>query len=124
MEKEPEQKVDNWRNNDGTFKAGHPHSKGFGRPNGAQDFRTKYFKFIEKIAEMEKVTPEDIENSLFEVGLRSAQKGDFKFWESLQDRVYGKAVQRTEIDSPEGSGINIVIKGHGDKGSDSTREAT
>lgn len=79
------------RNPDGTIKSGTLNPNG--RPVGALSFATKWDRFIEKVAEQNDMTPEEIDEQLFAVGFKKAKEGDFQFYKDLHDRKYGKAVQ-------------------------------
>ena len=92
----PTELVQNWRNPDGTLKKGHP-DLGAGRPKGSEDFKTKWFKFIDKVAEANGTTSEDIEHEIFKTGLKKVRSGDFNFYKYTHDRLYGKATQVVDI---------------------------
>jgi len=70
-------------------------NRGGGRPKGSENFKTKMFKAMEKIAEMngEDVTVDDIEEQLLLVGYKKAKEGDYQFYRDLFDRIYGKPQQ-------------------------------
>jgi hypothetical protein len=74
-----------------------------GRPSGALNFATKFRAFVEKVAENNEMTPEEIEEQLLAVGYKNAKAGNYNFWKDIHDRVYGK---------PEGS---LDIKSGGEK---------
>lgn len=67
-----------------------------GRPKGAIGFRTKWLQFIEKVAEENKVTPDEVERKLFAVAYKQMTEGNVKYWKDIQDRVYGMATQKIE----------------------------
>lgn len=84
------------RNPDGTIKKGtilNPN----GRPQGSLDFKTKFFKAINKIATQNNMTAEEVEEQLILVGYRKAKDGDYSFYKDIFDRVYGKALQKSDI---------------------------
>jgi len=81
---------------------GRPFPKGVsGNPNGkrvgTQSFSTKWKKFIEKVAERNKLTVDEIEEQLLAEGFRRAKSGEFNFWSNILDRLYGKPLQSTEL---------------------------
>ena len=85
------------RNPDGTIKPGsvlNPKGRGKGTPN----FSTKFFKAIDKIAQQNNMTAEEIEEQLLLVGYKKAKDGDYRFYQDIFDRVYGKPKQVQEID--------------------------
>jgi hypothetical protein len=67
-----------------------------GRPKGTENFSTKFRRFIEKIAENNKITPEEVEEQLLAIGYKEAKAGNYSFWRDLHDRVYGKPIQPME----------------------------
>jgi hypothetical protein len=73
-----------------------------GRPLGALNFATKFRAFIEKVAENNEMTADEIEQQLLAIGYKRAKEGDYQFWRDLHDRVYGKplmSIEHTEIDA-------------------------
>lgn len=72
-----------------------------GRPLGALNFATKFRAFIEKVAENNETTADEIEQQLLAIGYKRAKEGDYQFWRDLHDRVYGK---------PQGS-LDVTTKG-------------
>lgn len=92
------------RNPDGTIKAGsvlNPNGRGKGTPN----FSTKFFKAIDKIAQQNDMTSEEIEEQLLLVGYKKAKDGDYRFYQDIFDRVYGKPKQVQEIDFNDTSSV-------------------
>ncbi len=69
-----------------------------GRPPGALNFATKFKMLVEKIAEKDGITPEEVEQELIAVGFKRAKDGNYKFWKDLHDRVYGQATKVVEIE--------------------------
>jgi hypothetical protein len=69
-----------------------------GRPKGTENFSTKFRRFIEKVADQNDITPEEVEQQLLAVGYKNAKDGNYKFWKDLHDRVYGQATKVVEID--------------------------
>tara|TARA_Y100000310_G_scaffold333766_1_gene412001 strand:+ start:111 stop:497 length:387 start_codon:yes stop_codon:yes gene_type:complete len=81
-----------------------------GRPLGSENFKTKLYKAIEKLAKdsQEEISVEDLEISIIEVGLKKAKEGDYKFWSDIFDRVYGKAQSNVEL-STDGQSFGVVV---------------
>ncbi len=78
-----------------------------GKPNGALDFKTKWFNFIDKVAKQNDITPDEVDEQLLAVAFKRAKDGDYQFYRDTQDRVHGKPVQPFGGDD---SGKPIVIK--------------
>lgn len=78
----------------GRFVAGN--TMGLGRVEGSKNVQTLFREAMQKIAESDGLTAEDIELELAKVGIKKAKEGDYKFWQDIHDRMHGKAVQRTE----------------------------
>ena len=64
-----------------------------GKPPGALNFKTKWTKFIEKVAEQNKLTVDEVDEQLLAVAFKQMKSGDFRFWKDIQDRVHGMAKQ-------------------------------
>ena len=91
---------------------GRPFQKGVsgnpkGRPAGALSFKTKWFNFVEKVAETNELTSDEVEQQLIAVAYKSAKNGDYRFWQDIFDRVYGKPIQTTELSGKDGADINV-----------------
>lgn len=89
------------RNPDGTLKKGVVLNP-FGRPKGSEDFKTKWFRAIEKIADQNNMTADEIEQQLLLVGYKKAKEGDYQFYRDVFDRIYGKPVQKQELTGADG----------------------
>lgn len=79
------------RNPDGTIKSGVLNPNG--RPKGSEDFKTKFYKVIDKLAKQNDLTPDEIEEQLLLVGYKKAKDGDYSFYRDLMDRIHGKPQQ-------------------------------
>jgi len=92
----------------GRFEEGNP---GGGRPKGSVSFKTKWEKFITKIAEKNELLPEDIDEQLLAVAYKKAKAGDYQFYRDIHDRVHGKPQQDIELGGEvkvQITGINMV----------------
>lgn len=82
------------------FKKGDdPRRNTAGRPQGSLDFKTKFYKVIDKLAKQNNITPEEVEEQLLLVGYKKAKDGDYSFYRDLHDRLYGKAPQTIDINA-------------------------
>lgn len=72
---------------------------GPGRPKGQRNYATIYREALIKIAEMEKLTPEAIEDDMIQMAVKKARKGDPIFYKDVMDRIHGKPVQPTDLTS-------------------------
>ncbi len=75
------------------FVKGDPNINREGRPKGSLNFATKWKKFIEKVAEDNGMSPEEIDEQLYRVAWKKAKEGDYQFYKDIQDRVHGKPQQ-------------------------------
>lgn len=91
------------------FVKGDPRINREGRPPGAESFATKWRKAVEKIAEMNNTTADDIEQQLLLVGYKKAKDGDYRFWGDVHDRVYGKPLQKNEHTGANGEPLRIEV---------------
>lgn len=101
MEQDSEKPISNGkqmveRNPDGTIKKGTVLNPN-GRPQGSLDFKTKWYKMIEKIAQANDITPDEVELELIKVGYKKAKEGDYSFYRDAMDRIHGKPMQPTDI---------------------------
>lgn len=97
------------RGADGKFLPGNP--GGPGRPKGAENFATKWRKFVEKMADMEGVDPELLDEELFTVARKKAREGDYQFYRDIQDRVFGKPPQSVDMKMQGDLNINLISYG-------------
>lgn len=72
------------------FKEG---NAGGGRKQGQRNFATIYREALIKVATIKGLEPDDLEMALVVKGLEKALKGDYKFYQDIQDRIHGKPVQ-------------------------------
>jgi len=68
-----------------------------GRPKGQRNYATIYRLALERIGETQKMTPEEVEEQMEQVGLLKAMKGDFNFQKDIKDRLHGKPLVRSEV---------------------------
>ena len=64
-----------------------------GKKAGTLDFKTKWFKFIEKVAAQNNITPDEVDEQLLAVAYKQAKEANYPFYRDIQDRVHGKPVQ-------------------------------
>jgi DNA-directed RNA polymerase specialized sigma subunit len=77
-----------------------------GKPRGTLDFKTKWLRFIEKIAEQNNITPEEVDEKMLAVAYKQILNGNFPFYKDIHDRIYGKAPEKIEITPDEESEKN------------------
>jgi hypothetical protein len=70
-----------------------------GRPKGQRNYATIYREALMKIAELNKITPEDLEDDIIKMAISKARKGDPIFYKDVMDRIHGKPVQPTDLTS-------------------------
>jgi hypothetical protein len=80
-----------------------------GRPKGQRNFATIYREAIEKIAKSKDITAEEFEVQLVEQAIRKGFNGDTRFYTDTLDRIHGKALQKQEINNPDGNLKTIII---------------
>lgn len=86
-----------------------------GRPPGTLNFATKFRLFIDKIAEKNGMTSEEVEEQLMAVAIKKAKDGDFRFYKDIFDRVYGQPKQSIDFGVEESINKIIVEIVNGDK---------
>ena len=77
-----------------------------GKPSGTLDFKTKWFKFIDKVATQNNITPDEVDEQLLAVAFKQAKDANYPFWKDIHDRVHGKASESMDVTS---GGKPIVI---------------
>jgi len=102
------------RNDKGQFVPGQSGNPD-GRPKGSLGFATKWRIFLDKLAETNGVTPDDIEAELLAVAYKKAQKGDYNFWRDIFDRVYGKPSQPISGDSENPLEVEHILSEDAEK---------
>ncbi len=68
-----------------------------GRPSETLNFKTKWLLFIDKIAEQNNITADEVDKQMLTVAYKQMQSGDYRYWKDIQDRVYGTAVMNQDI---------------------------
>lgn len=80
------------------FQAGNdPRRNLNGRPKGVENFTTKWRKAVEKIAQMNNISEDEVEMQLLLTGYKKAKEGEYSFYKDIHDRIYGKAPQTIEL---------------------------
>lgn len=74
-----------------------------GRPKGQKNYATLYREAIVKFAKVKQIDPDMLEVAIIEVGIERALKGDYKFYQDLQDRLHGKPIQKNELTGLDGA---------------------
>lgn len=82
---------------------------GPGRPPKQRNYATIYREALLKIAQIDKITPEDLENDMIAMAVKKARKGDPIFYKDVMDRIHGKPVQPTDL-TTQGEKISFVIQ--------------
>lgn len=95
------------RNPDGTIKSGVLNPNG--RPKGSEDFKTKFYKVIDKLAKQNNITAEEVEEQLLLVGYKKAKDGDYSFYRDLMDRIHGRPIQKSELTGKDGKDLPTPI---------------
>ncbi len=70
-----------------------------GKKAGTLDFKTKWLLFIDKVAEQNNITPEEVEEQLLAVGFKQAKDANYPFWKDIHDRIHGKAQDNLDVTS-------------------------
>jgi len=87
-----------------------------GRPKGSENFTTKFKRAIEIIAKANKIDDVDeVEIQLFITAYKKAKGGDYRYYQDIIDRLYGKPQSSVDITSKGESiqGNSIVFRDYG-----------
>lgn len=68
-----------------------------GRPQGSLDFKTKWFRFIDKVAAQNKLTTDEVDEQLLATAFKRAKEGDYPFYRDVQDRIFGKVKETLDV---------------------------
>ena len=73
------------RNPDGTFPkgiSGNPE----GKKPGTENYNTRWKRVVERIAKQNKITPDEVEDTLMMMAFKEAKEGNYNFYKDLMDR--------------------------------------
>jgi len=90
------------------WKEGDPSPNPTGRPKGQRNYATIYREALLKIAELNKITPDDLENDMIAMAVKKARSGDPVFYKDVMDRVHGKPLQSVDHTS-DGKELQPVL---------------
>lgn len=76
-----------------------------GKPKGTLSFATKFNQAIEKLAETNQISGDELELQIVQMAIKKAREGDYQFYRDVMDRVYGRPVQTTELTGRDGGAI-------------------
>jgi hypothetical protein len=80
---------------------GKPYPKGVsgnpnGRPKGTLNFSTVFEKALGKLSKSKDGDITDLEEKLVLAGFKRAMAGDYRYWNSIMDRRFGKDTKKQE----------------------------
>jgi len=87
-----------------------------GYKKGQRNFKTIYREALVKLATLNEVTPEDLEDDMIKMAIKKAREGDPVFYKDTMDRLHGKSIQ--PIGGADGGAIKIVFDSSFNKGED------
>lgn len=79
----------------GTWKPGQSGNPN-GRPKGRRNFETIYYAALEKLAELNGKTAEELEDEIVQNAIATARKGNYQFYKDNMDRLHGKPQERID----------------------------
>lgn len=86
-----------------------------GKPKGRRDYATVFWAAIERIAEKKDMTPEEIEEAIQTAGIEKAIKGSFFHYAELNNRIYGKVVDKVDVTSGGKTIADLIATANGRK---------
>ncbi|MDA3815252.1 MAG: hypothetical protein PF549_02705 [Patescibacteria group bacterium] len=96
--KKEEKKTEKAGNKLGKFQKGYdPRRNTEGKTKGTLNFSTKWIKFIEKVAEQEGKTIDEVDEQMLKVAYKQIIRGDHRYWKDITDRVYGQSSQNINL---------------------------
>lgn len=70
-----------------------------GRPLGQKNYTTLYREALIRLAKMNDKEPAELELELISKGIMSARGGDYRFYKDILDRLFGTALNKTDMTS-------------------------
>lgn len=70
-----------------------------GRPKGTENFSTRWFRVLDKIADKNGMEPDEVEDQILAELFKGAKQGNFKFIKDFLDRRFGKPQQDLTVKS-------------------------
>ena len=80
-----------------------------GRPKGSKNFNTLFVNAVKRIAETNKVKPEEIDLNMITQAIEKATDGDFKFFQYIYDRRFGKPLNKIDLTSDKEKITDIKV---------------
>jgi len=80
----------------GKFKKGDPRINREGRPKGSRDFKTKFYEFLDKLAEEQDIDRGKLEDKMYETYYKKIVDGENTILKDVFNRVYGKPTQHVD----------------------------
>jgi len=84
-----------------------------GRRKGQRDYRTLFWIALERIADTKGMTAEEVEEALHAAGIVKALRGDFFFYQELNNRVHGKVTDKMDVTSGGKTIADLITMAHG-----------
>lgn len=78
---------------------------GPGRPPGQKNYSTLYKEALIRLAKLNDKEPEDLEIEILSKGIMNARSGDYRFYKDILDRLYGSAMQKSELTGKDGKDL-------------------
>jgi len=69
-----------------------------GKARGQRDYATLYKEALIKLAKKNNLEPDDLELEILSNAILNARVGNYKFYKDMMDRLFGKALQRSQVD--------------------------
>ncbi len=76
-----------------------------GRGKGIKNFSTLFREALISLGKLNGKDPDVMELDIVRKGVLRAHRGDYKFYKDTFDRVYGTAVQRSELTGKDGQDL-------------------
>lgn len=106
MQEETSKKLE--RDENGRLLPGQKSLNPNGRPKGSLNFATKFKDAIEKLAEVNDISGEELELQIVQMAIKKAREGDYSFYRDTMDRVYGKPQQSVDH-TTGGNQIPLIV---------------
>lgn len=95
-----------------------------GRTLGARNRKTVIMEAIRRLAEMQDMKPEDVEELIQASGIQKAIKGNFFFYSELSNGLYGKITDKMDLTSGGKTLADLIASANVNTGAKTPRKAT
>ncbi len=80
-----------------------------GRPKGSRNFSTVFENALTKLSKRKDGDTTELEEKLVLVGFKKAMAGDYRYWNSIIDRRFGKDTKKQELEEQKPQEERMIL---------------